>query len=601
MAEIFTSFILTSSMGTVLAILIMLLKPVTGKFFSAAWHYYMWLAVLLVMVLPIRLHIPEIHITESTTHIISTETNFSEIITPAKPQAVTEIPFKNQLTKDTFTDNISLLSYIWLAGIIFIFAVKIIGYYVFIRKLHANSKTVSCPEISVFTQRKTEVRKSNAICSPLVTGIFKPILVLPETELTPEQLQNILAHELTHLKRNDILYKWFVCIVKCIHWFNPAIYFISQQINTDCEISCDLSVVKHMNEQEQKSYIETILSLLTKNSLKTVPLTTGMTGNKKTLKIRFTMIKNRKTPRKATRIFSIISAIMMLSATLVTSGALAYNLLKEDIKEPISGLIVMDNEKPIELSNEPFYQQGTVYLPLEELLEKTELLSGDKPIEQSNEKVILHLTEKAATPNYDVNGNIIGENSTDLNYCYGLEAGKAEYTINPDGSPIENHSSYQQYLNVKQPMESAPAIKDDAIYIPYEYADYMINKVMQTHKITVSDTAKTDIVLSQTEAVNISENTSGVMSENNGYSSENKNVKSDVNGKITFQFASESKDYVDITFLDVKSGNPVAEYGVIPDEEKSYSFDGFDVNSSYNIILKSQSKQPSEEISYTIY
>ena len=60
MAQIFTSFLLTSVIGTTLGLILTLLKPLTRKIFSSAWHYYIWLVVLMVMVLPIRLNLPEI-------------------------------------------------------------------------------------------------------------------------------------------------------------------------------------------------------------------------------------------------------------------------------------------------------------------------------------------------------------------------------------------------------------------------------------------------------------------------------------------------------------------------------------------------------------
>ena len=72
-----------------------------------------------------------------------------------------------------------------------------------------------------------------------MTGVFKPTLLLPETALDEEQLNNVLAHEMIHFIRIDILLKWFVCIVKSIHWFNPAVYYISRQAYIECENSCD--------------------------------------------------------------------------------------------------------------------------------------------------------------------------------------------------------------------------------------------------------------------------------------------------------------------------------------------------------------------------
>jgi len=68
MTQIFILFLLTSVMGTALAMILALLRPITRKVFSGNWHYYMWLVVLLVMILPIRFTLP---VTPTTTSPIS--------------------------------------------------------------------------------------------------------------------------------------------------------------------------------------------------------------------------------------------------------------------------------------------------------------------------------------------------------------------------------------------------------------------------------------------------------------------------------------------------------------------------------------------------
>ena len=268
MAQIFTALLLTSGIGTALALILTLLKPITRKVFSGGWHYYMWVVVLLVMVLPIRLNLPEkpvttppisetVTITDNQaenieTPIIDTQ---SELITPEQPTQPEKVSTV-QVIKDFLSGKVLLFSFIWLIGVVLLFLIKITSYLVFLIKIHKHSELISCPEVKAYTNRKIRTRVSDTICSPLMIGIIRPTLLLPKTNITSEQLNNVLAHEMTHLKKNDILYKWFVSIVKCIHWFNPAIYLISKQINIDCEISCDLAVVKEMNEQQEKGYVD---------------------------------------------------------------------------------------------------------------------------------------------------------------------------------------------------------------------------------------------------------------------------------------------------------------------------------------------------------
>lgn len=76
-------------------------------------------------------------------------------------------------------------------------------------------------------------------------------------------------------------YKWFAEFVKCVHWFNPALWYVSKQIAAECEISCDMAVTKNMSSSEEMSYINTIISLLPTGNSKQFPFTTQMASNKR--------------------------------------------------------------------------------------------------------------------------------------------------------------------------------------------------------------------------------------------------------------------------------------------------------------------------------
>ena len=51
---IFKAFLLTSLVGTALTLLLTAIKPITRKFLSSKWHYYLWLIVLVAMIVPFR-------------------------------------------------------------------------------------------------------------------------------------------------------------------------------------------------------------------------------------------------------------------------------------------------------------------------------------------------------------------------------------------------------------------------------------------------------------------------------------------------------------------------------------------------------------------
>ena len=65
MSEIMQNILLVSAVGSVLALVLLLVKPLTKRLFSPRWQYYIWLTVLIVMVLPIKVSLPTqpVHIT----------------------------------------------------------------------------------------------------------------------------------------------------------------------------------------------------------------------------------------------------------------------------------------------------------------------------------------------------------------------------------------------------------------------------------------------------------------------------------------------------------------------------------------------------------
>ena len=489
--DIFKAILVTSFIGTALTLVLTLIKPITKRWFTSSWHYYMWLVVLVVMLLPIRISLPDNSHPVPALEINSQISDKKESSDAYEPIQVTKQDLELNSDKEGNTNNrlenlkifaydkLNFVSFVWFVIMIALFFSKLIGYMIFLIKLRKYSGIISCPELMRFTNKKIVARTSDRISSPLMIGLFKPTLLLPETEMTPEQLDNVLAHEMTHFRRKDILYKWFISIVKCIHWFNPAIYYINKQVNIECEISCDLAVVKEMSEEQEICYINTILTLLVAGNSKTAALTTGMTGNKKTLKRRFTMIKKRKRMKKSTRIISTILAVALLITTLFASGVLATTVFEEE-----SNILFVVNGKTIEFDNKPFYENNTVYLPLREVLNKLGIMNHkNSSLEWNDGRIIIKLALDDAIDNYEELVQkrkiaVYGSEIKTLNYCYAIEIGKAEYIINPEDAFPFKSEIFKTHFNTKENMKNAPILKGSTTYVPYEYIDKFLDHHM---------------------------------------------------------------------------------------------------------------------------
>ena len=480
LGEIFKALFITSLAGSALAAVIAFTKPITKKVFGYAWHYYIWLCVLFVMILPMRFNVKAPITPSISTQTVQTEQavideqpeiaeNIVQADTAQKPQVLQKA---TAIWDRIMYNRMNILAYLWLAGMAVLLLIYIIGYIRLIHKIHKNSAVVSCPELTNFTDKRVTVRVWENTSTPFMVGIFKPTLVLPDGELSEEQLDNIIRHEMTHFKRHDILYKWFAELVKCIHWFNPIVWYVSKQIATECEISCDMAVTKNMSDSEEMSYINTILSLLPTGKSNRLSLTTQMASGKKILKRRFTMIKNKKTTSRFMSVLSAVIAVIMLSTTVFASGVLS------DMATDDYTIEILNNGEKIELTNKPFIENGEVYVPLRELFEKVGVMEHpESKIEWDNGKIdlcIAFYADAVVTSEHQSLNNGQGVETVSFIYKYAIEIEKSILIENI----VPNHILGQENSNIENIMKTAPLLKGSNTYIPYSY----VRRILGTQK-----------------------------------------------------------------------------------------------------------------------
>jgi len=487
--EIFKAILIMSLVGSVLTGIISLFRPITKKIFGYSWHYYIWLCVLFVMLIPVRFNINPTIAPSIITQTAQTEQTAQQTSVGNQPETVenviqTDTAQKPQILQKVFGiwnrivyNRVSILAWLWLIGAMLLILLNIARYISLNVKIRKNGEIISLSEIGEYTNRKINVRVWESIASPFMTGVIKPTLILPKTELSSEQLHNILCHEMTHFKRRDILYKCFAEFVKCVHWFNPVIWYVTRQIATECEISCDIAVTKNMSDSEEMSYINTILSLLPMDKSKQLPLTTQMASSKKILKRRFIMIKNKKTTSRFMSVISAVIAVAMLSTTVFASGVLS-DLTTDDYT-----IEILNNGEKIELTNKPFIENGEVYVPLRELFEKMGIMSNpENYINWDNGKITVSINE----PSRSVNGY--------SEYTYQIEIGQEIRKILSNPEPIN--------FDV---LIVPPVLKDSITYVQLGSVSGVLNEIYGTHlyklEYNIFDKNRNDITFSVTDAL----------------------------------------------------------------------------------------------------
>lgn len=110
-------------------------------------------------------------------------------------------------------------------------------------------------------RRAVRLVQSELVKVPAAVGWLKPMILLPAGivfQLTPEQLDGILWHELAHIHRRDYLVNILQGIVETVFFFNPGLLWLSSLIRTEREACCDDMVLSHMNGKA--NYLEALLS-----------------------------------------------------------------------------------------------------------------------------------------------------------------------------------------------------------------------------------------------------------------------------------------------------------------------------------------------------
>lgn len=323
--EWFQTFLVLSVAGSFLAGILLALKKWTGKQFSPTWQYVLWVGVLLVMVVPVSVKVPALVQPMQEKQVVQTVPLPAEQTMTEQPAPVdtVEAPAGEILpfTEETALPPIpwwDVLAFVWILGALGSLGYRLTGYFRFGRYIRRTGKPMELAGVP----KRLRVCKTSAAVSPMVMGMIRPVLILPETALTESRLPYVLRHELVHYRRGDIVWRWLAVLATSIHWFNPMVYVAAAQMQEACEISCDWCVVRSMEQAKRDDYMRVILELLAEAMAKKQILTTQMASEKKQLQRRFTMIRNQKPVGMKKLLLSVCVGTALLGAAWLTGCTL---------------------------------------------------------------------------------------------------------------------------------------------------------------------------------------------------------------------------------------------------------------------------------------
>ncbi|MDN3669685.1 M56 family metallopeptidase [Echinicola jeungdonensis] len=171
--------------------------------------------------------------------------------TPTPPAS----PSQNNLEFYYIEPLFPLLTNFWLMGSLFFF-IRLFGSIVAIQSLDQKhgipfpadlQKKTEGLKTSLGIHRKLSILESQIIHVPITYGILKPIILIPCSlliQISPKQLEAIIAHELAHIKRYDYLVNILQSCMEVFFFFHPCFWWINDMVRKERENAFDDTVLK---------------------------------------------------------------------------------------------------------------------------------------------------------------------------------------------------------------------------------------------------------------------------------------------------------------------------------------------------------------------
>ncbi len=144
-----------------------------------------------------------------------------------------------------FTINY-ILVLIWLAGVFALTVRLLLAEKAHHRKIKLSKELIPEPwfgqmKAELGISRQIKLYSGAGVHSPLTHGLFRVRIYLPEAYKSWESIerQSILAHELIHVRRKDMLVIYLQAIVRILYFFHPAVWLVNDQIDLEREKICD--------------------------------------------------------------------------------------------------------------------------------------------------------------------------------------------------------------------------------------------------------------------------------------------------------------------------------------------------------------------------
>ena len=176
----------------------------------------------------------------------------------------------------------------WLCGVLLLGARLVVGYAA-VRWLMRSQQPVSTRLVKITRtmsqriglHRVPIVAGCEQVADAMVVGFLRPMILLPAawcTQLSPDVLEAVIAHELAHIRRWDLWGNLAQRLVETALFYHPAVWWLSWRLHAERELCCDAVAVAATGERLR--YVEALATVANAGSRRTPLLLTANMGGK---------------------------------------------------------------------------------------------------------------------------------------------------------------------------------------------------------------------------------------------------------------------------------------------------------------------------------